>query len=109
VNPMPMLFVKCHQCQAAFPSGIAHEADMVGRVTMFNVLERCPECGSVQNYQTKDFFFEGSALKKDAGGEATMDAPGAGAPNPEEAIAESGEPAGEKHPTRVIGGTQVSS
>jgi hypothetical protein len=105
---MPMLFVSCRNCETPFPSGIAHDQEVVGHVTMFNILERCPKCGAVDGFSTADFFFETPTPPvEEEVGEATVDGPAAAAPAPDAAVAEAGEPTGEKHTARVLGSTQV--
>jgi hypothetical protein len=54
---MPTLFVTCHGCGKEYPSGIAHDETLVGKVQMFGVLMRCPTCKHESRYDTHEFHF----------------------------------------------------
>ncbi len=58
---MPMLFVNCHSCQEEFASGIAPTEAAPGGVALFNVLEKCPTCGTISPYNTHEFHYLGDA------------------------------------------------
>ncbi len=58
---MPMLFVRCHECETEFPSGIAPTSGAPGGVLLVGVLARCPRCGNTSPYSTHEFYFAGPA------------------------------------------------
>ena len=52
---MPSLMVDCKSCGLRYASGIAIQPEALGKVAMFNLSHRCPNCGAVGRFNTHEY------------------------------------------------------